>query len=125
MQSFPLLPGKNIIGRLGSTTVNSIAVDDEFMSRAHAVVEFTAGSARKVLLYDIGEMAGNKPSTNGVYLNGNKDRLLAAVPLTEGDAFQVGYSKFVLTYEQAGGRDEAVSRVVGRKHVETVLIKVH
>ena len=60
------------------------------------------------MLYDVGELAGHKASTNGVYLNGRDQRITGKISLNPGDTLQVGYSKLVLTYASSGRQQEAM-----------------
>lgn len=125
LQSFPLRPGLNVLGRRQGTTGHTIAIDDDYMSKTHAVVEILSIRDRKALLFDIGELAGNKPSTNGVYLNGRDERISGKVVLRSGDTLQTGYTKLVLSYADAGHQHEAEAAVGNTEHSKTVFIKVH
>jgi pSer/pThr/pTyr-binding forkhead associated (FHA) protein len=124
LQSFPLLPGLNVLGRRHGTAGHTILIDDDYMSKAHAVVEMVSILDRIALLYDIGELDAHKPSTNGVYLNGRDQRISGKLPLKHGDTLQVGYSKLVLTYAASGQQQEAAARVGKTEHSKTVLIRV-
>jgi len=125
MQSFPLLPGINILGRSQGTTGQTILIDDDYMSRAHAVVEITGIKDRTALLYDIGELPGHKASTNGVYLNGKEQRLSGKVALHANDTLQVGYAKLVFTYSTPAERGATVKAIGKKEHSKTVFIKVN
>lgn len=125
LQSFPLLSGINILGRRQSVAGQTILIDDEYMSKAHAVVEMLSIQGRQALLYDVGELAGHKASTNGVYLNGRDQRITGKVSLNPGDTLQVGYSKLVLTYASSGRQQEATAAVGKTEHSKTVLIRVN
>lgn len=125
LQSFPLLPGINILGRSQGTSGNTILIDDDYMSRAHAVVEITSIKEKAALLYDIGELPGCKPSTNGVFLNGNEQRLSGKVTLNPNDTLQVGYAKLVLTYSAAAEQSATMFAIGKKEHSKTVFIKVN
>jgi FHA domain len=125
LQSFPLLPGINILGRSQSFSGQTILIDDDYMSRAHAVIEVTSIKDRLALLYDIGELPGYKSSTNGVYLNGGEKRLSGKVSLNHTDTIQVGYAKLVLTYAAASEKIDAVTAVGKKEHSKTVFIKLN
>lgn len=125
LQSFPLLPGINILGRSQGTSGNTILIDDDYMSRAHAVVEITSIREKSALLYDIGELPGCKPSTNGVFLNGNEQRLSGKVALNPNDTLQVGYAKLVLTYSAVAERSATMFAIGKKEHSKTVFIKVN
>lgn len=125
LQSFPLLPGINILGRSQGTSGNTILIDDDYMSRAHAVVEIISIKEKSALLYDIGEVLGYKPSTNGVFLNGNEMRLSGKVALNPNDTLQVGYAKLVLTYSAAAERSATMFAIGKKEHSKTVFIKVN
>ena len=125
LRSFPLLPGINVLGRNQGVVGHTILIDDDYMSRAHAVVEMVAIKDKVALLYDVGELAGHKASTNGVYLNGCDVRISGKLALNPGDTLQVGYSKLVLTYAASGQQQEAAAAVGKREHSKTVFIKVN
>lgn len=125
LRSFALVPGLNVLGRRQGTTGHTILIDDDYMSKAHAVVDMVSIRDRKALLFDIGELAGNRPSTNGVFLNGNEQRITGKVALHPGDTLQVGYSKLVLTYAEADQQQAATAAVGKTEHSRTVFIKVH
>ncbi len=125
LQSFQLLPGINILGRNQGTSGNTILIDDDYMSRAHAVVEIISLKEKAAMLYDIGELPGHKPSTNGVFLNGNEQRLTGKVALQPNDTLQVGYAKLVLTYSAADKRNATMFAIGKKEHSKTVFIKVN
>lgn len=120
---FEIMTGKNLIGRRPVEGFRTIVIEDEYISRMHAVVE--CDTQRGIRLYDIGEVSGHKPSTNGVYLNGNEARLQGLVPLRSGDAFQVGYTKLVLAFSEAGKREVEMERVARTGFVPTVIFKTY
>lgn len=120
---FIIKHGKNLIGRRTVEGFNTIVIEDEYISRLHAVVEHDG--LGQMFLYDIGEMQGQKPSTNGVYVNGNENRLPGKAVLRSGDAFQVGYTKLVLTYAETGQCDAEVEKVARTGFVPTVIIKTY
>lgn len=125
LRSYPLLPGINILGRSQGTSGNTILIDDDYMSRAHAVVEITSIKEKSALLYDIGELPGCKSSTNGVFLNGNEQRLSGKVALNPNDTLQVGYAKLVLTYSAAAERGATMFAIGKKEYSNTVFIKVN
>lgn len=125
LRSFPLVPGVNILGRTQNVIGNSVLIDDDYMSRSHAVVEIVSVKNQTALLYDAGELPGFKPSTNGVFLNGDPERLSGKVPIRPEDTLQVGYAKLVLTYASGDRQSEAVASVGSRIHSRTVFIKVN
>jgi len=125
LRSFPLLPGINVLGRRQGEIGHTILIEDDYMSKVHAVVEMVHIKEKVALLYDVGELSGNKPSTNGVYLNGRDVRISGKLALNPGDTLQVGYSKLVLTYAVSGQQQEAAAAVGKREHSKTVFIKVN
>lgn len=125
LRSYPLVPGVNILGRNQGTSGQTILIDDDYMSRSHAVVEVVSIKNRSALLYDIGELPGHKPSTNGVYLNGNDQRLKGKVPIKPNDTLQVGYAKLVLTYAAHSRQNDVVTEIGKKQHSRTVFIKMN
>ena len=124
-RSYPLLPGVNILGRRQGVSGHTLVIDDGYKGRAHAVVGVVQNPVPRVMLYDIGELPGQKPSTNGVFLNGNDKRLTGKHEMRPGDTLQVGYAQLVLTYAVEGQVNEAVREVSSKGRAPTVIIKVN
>lgn len=87
--------GLNIIGRAPRNAGHTIIVDDEFVSKNHAVLEVVSGADASVHLYDIGEISA-QPSKNGVYVGDSSERLSGRVLLQDGDRVRFGQTTFVL-----------------------------
>lgn len=125
LRSYTLRPGLNILGRNQSVEHHSIVIEDEYLSRAHAVVEVINVKARHTLVYDIGELPGKKYSTNGVYINSAEQRITGKKLFRPGDTVQVGYAKLVLTYAADAKQQEAMTAIGKKDHSKTVFIKVN
>jgi pSer/pThr/pTyr-binding forkhead associated (FHA) protein len=94
-ETFDLYEGINYIGRKKKDDkANNILIqDDPFLSRTHAFIKCNeAGGNLQYILYD-GD--GNKPSVNGVFLNGNDVRIDQHCSLNENDTVQIGTTKLV------------------------------
>ena len=94
-ETFDLFEGINYIGRKKKDDkANSVLIeDDPFVSRTHAFIKCKeAAGELQFVLYD-GD--GNKPSVNGVFLNGNDDRIKERCLLKENDTVQIGTTKLV------------------------------
>lgn len=125
LRSYTLRPGLNILGRNQGVEHHSIVIEDEYLSRAHAVVEVINVKARHALVYDIGELPGKKYSTNGVYINSAEQRITGKKLFRPGDTVQVGYAKLVLTYAADAKQQEAMTAIGKKDHSKTVFIKVN
>ncbi|MEJ7736646.1 MAG: FHA domain-containing protein [Chitinophagaceae bacterium] len=94
-EMFDLYEGINYLGRKKKDDkANNILIeDDPFVSRTHAFIKCKEADGKvQYVLYD-GD--GNKPSVNGVFLNGNDDRIHQHCPLKENDTVQIGTTKLV------------------------------
>ncbi len=94
-EMFDLYEGINYIGRKKKDEkANNILIeDDPFVSRTHAFIKCKeADGKQQYLLYD-GD--GNRPSINGVFLNGNDVRINQHCSLKENDTVQIGTTKLV------------------------------
>ena len=98
--SIALQPGLNIVGRQPRQMGTPIILDDSYVSANHAVVEVVPGPPATVHVYDIGEIAA-KPSTNGVYVNRNPQRIDRRVALANGDHVRFGQTGFTFRHEAA------------------------
>ncbi len=96
--SFDLFEGKNLIGRKTPNYTPDIALDDNYVSRKHAVliVRKNENNFYEYLIADNAELNG-KPSSNGTFINGDKQRLGDKVQkIIDGDTIQIGMTKLVL-----------------------------
>jgi hypothetical protein len=95
-ETYNLFEGINYIGRKkkdDDKAKNIIIGDDPFISRTHAFIKCReAGGRLQFILYD-GD--GNKPSVNGVFLNGHNTRINQHCMLKENDTVQIGTTKLV------------------------------
>jgi hypothetical protein len=100
-ETFDLYEGVNYIGRKKrDDKANSIVIeDDPFVSRTHAFVKCKKdGNEFQYTLYD-GD--GNRPSVNGVFLNGNDRKIKECCLLEENDTVQIGTTKLVFKVKKA------------------------
>lgn len=88
--------------RIGRGTENDICIDDELVSREHAVIELVRseqdGETTHFLLRDL-------DSTNGTFVN--QDRISVTV-VREGDTIRIGKSFFRFSEEGDGGFGETM-----------------
>lgn len=87
-REIPLQAGVNVLGRDASADVQ---IDDSTVSRRHAAIEIRADS---VILKDL-------ESKNGTFLDGH--RLIAPVPLREGQTFVLGDASVVFRRSRGPG----------------------
>ncbi len=126
---FPLVEGKNYIGRPAEEIRPHIQVsEDQYVSRGHAVLEvITSAEGCRFLLTDNQENQRNKESLNGTHVNGNPERLKPeeTAELRDGDTLQIGETKLVLkTPEIAGTVDVAKTQVQRMDYEKTIFKKV-
>lgn len=114
--SYTLYVGENVFGRPGSNYECDIPIDDEYVSRSHAIIHIDTDSLGRFnyVLLDNGAKRSGKASSNGTFVNGNAARITASgkVFLLDGDAIQIGYTTLVFkNIETTKNVQEAVSKV--------------
>lgn len=120
---YPLMPGKNIIGRKCETTppeVNlAIETEDKYMSRNHCVIEVlqAKNGMTDFILSDSG-------SRNGTFLNGKPQKLNTydEIYLKDRDCVQIGRTKVVLkTLSTVKSGKNALESVTQMQYTQTVI----
>ena len=123
-ETFPLYEGINYIGRKKKEDHSHeiLIQDDPFVSRTHAFIKCkSAGDRINFELYD-GD--GSKPSVNGVFLNGNHDRIHQSCSLQENDTIQVGQTKLVLKVKKEHrGISGEIQEVLRTDYIRTIDIR--
>jgi len=125
---FDLFEGLNIIGRGEPKRPADVEIqNDQHVSRFHAHIKISQ-TPQKLFLYAIYDGLAHplKPSLNGVYVNGNKERLKMndAYYLKDGDTIQIGLTKLVFkSREMTGNIEEAFTQVVETEYTQTITIK--
>lgn len=96
--SFELKEGRNIIGRPTSFFSPEVSIDDEYVSRRHAVINVILNQFNVYEYYiaDNEEVNDGKASKNGTYVNGKAERISDPIRLIDGDTIQIGKTKLVL-----------------------------
>lgn len=124
-KTYPLYEGKNIIGRtVKSGELNAVLIDDDnYVSRAHALIEVVKGSTLEMILSDSDVSNGGKASKNGTYVNGNAKRIKKAVVLEENDTIQIGMTKLIIRYNN-GNIDKIIDEVEDSNYMRTVVINL-
>ncbi len=123
--SYTLYVGENIFGRPSSNYECDIPIDDEYVSRSHAVICIEQDSFGRFSchLLDDGAKRSGKASSNGTFINGNAMRvpMKGKAFLFDGDAIQVGYTGLVFkSIEVAKNVQEAVSKVQNMEYTRIV-----
>jgi len=122
-QTFTLRPGPNLVGRLDLKPSNELNVgietNDRYMSRNHfrVQVDFDSLDRPKFILQDLG-------STNGTFLNGNKDRRVCEdyVPiLSDGDTIQAGRTKIVFRLNKGRAINQVKEEVGSTDFSKTII----
>lgn len=125
---FDLFEGVNVIGRGEPQRPADVEIhNDQYVSRFHAYLKIFQ-TPQKIFLYALydGAFMPPKPSLNGVYVNGNKDRLRAndAHYLRDGDTVQIGLTKMVFkSQEMTGNIEDACTQVLQTEYTQTVIIR--
>ena len=121
-QSFDLKPGKNIIGRKSSVSVDiPIKTNDEYMSRRHCMIEVIEkpGAGFKFLLSDF-------KALNGTFINGIAKKKLGTGDiflLKDGDVIQLGMTKIVVRMNNGRtSREKARFEINSSGYEPTIII---
>ena len=119
--SYPLYPGKNYIGRKEKPGFSPFVrvEEDPYISKVHAVI-IAEGKNAFFLADDLASI-GDKPSTNGTYLNGNEDRVTMKTPLRSNDTIQIGITKLMFRYND-NALEDILDEVAGKDYMHTVVI---
>jgi hypothetical protein len=120
-KTFPLYPGKNVVGRTAQTGMQMILLDDDgYVSRVHAVVTAENG---EFFITDNATSNGGKASKNGTYINGNDNRITQKVKLRENDTIQLGMTKLILRSNNTT-INKIVHEVEESDYMKTVVIDI-
>ncbi len=119
--TYPIYPGKNYIGRKEKSGFSPFikVEEDPYISKIHAVVIAEAG--RTFFVADDLASNGDKPSTNGTYLNGREDRVAAKTRLANNDTIQIGITKLMFRYND-NAIEDILDEVAGKDYMHTVVI---
>ncbi len=126
VKPYPLFKGKNYIGRKTHPTLRPFVAleDDEFTSRIHAVVYVASNNnGRLFYINDSAESNEGKPSKNGTFLNGNKQRITQRLKIEDHDTIQVGETKLIFRINSKS-LDDIMEEVEGRDYIQTIVIKI-
>jgi pSer/pThr/pTyr-binding forkhead associated (FHA) protein len=124
-KTYPLLVGKNVIGRNSDSTIAEVTlrVDtmDNYMSRNHCVLDvgLSKNGAYEYVLSD-------RKSLNRTYVNGKSAPISTQdeVYLRDGDCIQIGRTKVILkTLKVAGNVQKAKSAVTEMEYTQTIINK--
>ena len=124
-KTFPLMPGKNFIGRKMRPSVLFFTLidDDPYISRVHAVIYVEDANPYDFYICDSNDDNDGSASKNGTYINGDKTRVTKKTKLKEDDTIQVGVTKLVLKYTHSDIK-KIISDVEKRDYISTVAIDI-
>lgn len=123
-KTFPLFPGRNVVGRNPQPGVNTILLDDDaYVSRVHAVIDVAVSHSIDFYISDNPSANGGKASKNGTYLNGNDHRLVQKTKLKENDTIQLGMTKLILRHNNTS-INKIVHEVEESDYMKTVVIDI-
>lgn len=122
--TFELKLEKNIIGRPSNSYIPDVPINDQFVSRRHAVVfvRINENNFYEYFIADNPEVNEGKASLNGTYVNGNKERLTSvAVQIYDGDTLQIGMTKLVLKTSNITTDSIEAIKLVKRQEYQTTV----
>lgn len=122
---YTLYVGENVFGRPSKKYIADLPLQDEYISRAHAIIYIEKDSLTRFhyRLVDDGSKRDGRVSANGTYVNGISDRLPAdgSAFLKDGDLIQVGYTILVFkSKETTASIEEAVAETSVLPFVEII-----
>jgi hypothetical protein len=118
---FGLQMGLNYVGRTVQSGPTIIIENDPYVSRFHAIFEVSPGSPARFFVADASLMG--KPSKNGVYINGQAQRISEKQQLFEGDTIQIGNTKLILRMNREN-INNIVRQVEESEYMKTVVIDI-
>jgi hypothetical protein len=123
--SYPIYSGKTYIGRKEKPGLAPFVRigDDPYISKFHAVILAEPGRPATFYLADDAVAKGEKPSTNGTYLNGRDGRITAKTQVRNNDTIQLGITKLVFRISDAELED-IVKDVANTGYMHTVIIDI-
>lgn len=122
VKSFELFSGKTFIGRKVHPALKPLIVlDDEYVSRLHAVIEIENDS--NIYIDDSFLSNEGKPSKNGTFINGHKKRITSKTKINENDVIQVGETKLILKLNTRA-LDKIIDDVKDSEYMHTVVIRI-
>ena len=126
LKCYALYENDNTIGRPARNYHVDVPIEgDEYVSRIHCKCQIARGPAEwRCTIIDDGGGTG-QPSMNGVFINGNAQRLAPqqSMVLRDGDTIQVGLTKLVFRdWTAVTGEQDAVDQVVRQPYTATVAL---
>jgi hypothetical protein len=118
---FGLQMGLNYVGRTEQSGPTILIENDPYVSRFHAIFEVSPGSPARFFVADASLMG--KPSKNGVYINGQAQRITEKKQLFEGDTVQIGNTKLILRMNREN-INNIVRQVEESEYMKTVVIDI-
>lgn len=121
---FSLYAGNNFIGRKMHPTIKPfIALEnDEYVSRIHALIYIEEADPAGSYIEDSVLSNAGKPSKNGTFVNGNKQRLKEQLKIKENDTIQIGETKLILKMNTTNIH-KIVEEVEDSDYMHTVVIR--
>lgn len=125
IKPFPLFKGRNYFGRKQHPTLAPFLAleEDEFVSRVHAVLFSDGNGANDFYIEDSADSNEGKPSKNGTYINGNKERINGKVKLKEKDTIQIGETKLIFCMNTRQ-LDKIIEEIEEKDYMHTVVVRL-
>ncbi len=124
IRMFPLYAGETLIGRVLEGPIQLITINnDPYVSRVHCIIRIQSShSGYQAFVFDDGKYGSGKPSKNGIYLNGNDQRITGEQEIGENDTLQIGYTKLVFKWNDVRPVTEIEEEVAQTEFVKTIVI---
>lgn len=122
-ESFEIFPGKNTIGRKTPNYTPDIPLEDNYVSRKHAVL-IARQNENNFFEYYIADNThvNGKPSMNGTFVNGCNERIgESAMKIIDGDTIQIGMVKFVFKSAEITIDVEEATKLVQKQEYQTTV----
>jgi pSer/pThr/pTyr-binding forkhead associated (FHA) protein len=120
---FEIFFGKNIIGRPTSNFKPDVPIDDEYVSRRHAVIDvrYNKFNVPEYYIEDNAKSNNGKASTNGTFVNADTKRISEPKRIIDGDTIQIGQTKLVLKTSDINFTTEEALKLVERQEYKTTV----
>lgn len=123
--AFEVFDGESVISKANPNYYFDIALEDERVSRGHAVLygQQDTLNRKMLILKDDGSKRNGNPSSNGTFINGYAKRIPknGQIFLRDGDTVQVGYTVLVfISNELVDNIDKAIASMASMDYPNVI-----
>lgn len=124
LKTYPLKTGINFAGRKQPASMSPFIVieGDDFISRVQCVIYADENNFFEFYISDPSSFNNGKTSKNGTYINGSSTVVKEKIKLADGDAIQLGITKFIIRFNTGIGIDQIIQEVEQLKYTDAVLL---